>query len=85
MAIIMSNVKIISDGTAKGTKVFVNEEYIKGLTKIEIAPIQPGGIVTAMLTVDVCTIRSELMNAEVECTDILTADRIKTALLGFDS
>jgi hypothetical protein len=81
----MSNVKIVSDGTAQGTKVFVGDNYIKGLTKVEIEPIKPGEPVRAKLTVDMLTLRAELKDCEIECTDILAGEKIRQALLSDDS
>lgn len=81
----MSNVKIVSDGTAQGTKVFIGDDYIKGLTKVEIEPIKPGGLVKAKLTINMVTLRAELKNAEIECTDILAEEKIRQALLSDDS
>ena len=81
----MSNAKIVSDGTAQGTKVFIGDDYIKGLTKIEIEPINPGELIRAKLTVDMVTLRAELKDAEIECTDIILEEKIRQALLDSDS
>lgn len=59
----MSNVKIISDGTAGGTKVFVGNEIMSGVSLIEIDPILPGGLVRARLTV--CVVALEMIVADV--------------------
>jgi hypothetical protein len=45
-------IKIVSNGTAIGTHVYTAEgAEIKGITKIEIHPLVPGGLVSAQLTV----------------------------------
>lgn len=77
----MSNVTIISDGTSQGTKVQVGDEFIKGLTKIEIEPIRVAGTVRATLTVDLAVLNLKLANADIEATDSLTEERIRNALL----
>lgn len=76
----MSNIKIISDGTAQGTQVKLGDALLTAITKIEINPISPGGTVTAVLTVDRVALEMELENAEIECTDFLMAYHIKEAL-----
>ena len=81
----MSNVKIVSDGTAQGTKVFVGDDYVKGLTKVEIEPIKPGSLVRAKLTIDWVTLRADLQDVEIECTDILAEEKIRQAMMGSDS
>ncbi len=60
----MSNkIRILSNGTAAGTKVFAcNREngidvQIDGVTKIEILPVQPG---------DLVKVRLELLNVELD-------------------
>lgn len=60
----MSNVKIISDGTAGGTKVFVGNEIMSGVSLIEIDPILPGGLVRARLTV--CVVDLEMIVTDVD-------------------
>ena len=46
----MNNVKIISDGTARGTKVLVGGVEMVGVSEIRIDPIRPGGLVTATIS-----------------------------------
>jgi hypothetical protein len=44
-------IRIVSDGTAHGTRVLnADGEPIPGVTKIEIEPLEPCGIVRAKLT-----------------------------------
>ena len=84
-----SNVKIVSDGTAQGTKVFVGDEYIRGLTKIEIMPFRVGETVEAKLTVEMTALKIEAKDIEIETTDILIEDLvegyIREVLLSFDA
>ena len=42
-------IKIISDGTAAGTRVYAGDTEITGISKIEIKPIMPGGLVECSL------------------------------------
>jgi hypothetical protein len=46
----MKKLRIVSDGTAQGTKVYCGEHEIQGITRLEILPIEVGGVVTAKLT-----------------------------------
>lgn len=47
----MSNkIKIVSDGTASGTRVHAGNTEIDSITKIEFDPICPGGVVSVKLT-----------------------------------
>ncbi len=46
----MSKLKIVSDGTARGTSVFYQNTEITGIARIEILPIEPDGLVSAVLT-----------------------------------
>lgn len=46
----MSKLKIVSDGTARGTRVFSQNAEITGIARIEILPIEPDELVTAVLT-----------------------------------
>jgi hypothetical protein len=46
----MSKLKIVSDGTALGTHVFSENTKITGIARIEILPIEPHGLVNAVLT-----------------------------------
>lgn len=79
----MGNVTIISDGTAAGTKIKVGDEFMSGITRVEIDSIEPMGTVRAKLTVDVVALRLAVKDADIECTDIVTAERIRHALLRF--
>lgn len=47
----VTNVRIISDGTSWGTKVFVGDTEVQGLTSIVIDHIVINDIVTATITV----------------------------------
>tara|TARA_R110001599_G_scaffold100770_9_gene258139 strand:+ start:5898 stop:6149 length:252 start_codon:yes stop_codon:yes gene_type:complete len=78
----MSNVEIVSDGTAIGTKVYVDGEYIEGLTKIEILPIKPNGIVSAVLTIDKVSLNMRPASTDINVTDMLLEEQIRTELLG---
>lgn len=61
MVNIMSKVKIISDGTPIGTKVFVNDEVMEGVTKIEIHLIDKiNGMITSKITL------KDIKEAEIE-------------------
>ena len=77
----MSNVTIVSDGTAQGTRVEVDGNFIRGVTKVEIEPIEPLGAVTAKVTVDMVSLRTQLKDAEIVCTDALVEQKIREALL----
>lgn len=79
----MDNVTIISDGTSQGTKIQIGEEFLSGITRIEIEPITPGGFVRARLTVDVISLKMRIANAYIECTDDAAAEQIRAALLRF--
>lgn len=45
----MDKIRITSDGTAAGTKVFVGDREIGGIASIEIGDIRPRGVVSANL------------------------------------
>ena len=79
----MGNVTIISDGTAAGTKIKVGDEFMSGITRVEIDPISPNGAVRAKLSVDVVSLRMAIKEADIECSDIVTAERIREALIRF--
>ena len=46
----MNKLKIVSDGTALGTHVYAGNTEINGISCIKILPINPGGLVSAVLT-----------------------------------
>jgi len=46
-----SNVRIESDGTVSGTKVYVGGVQLTNVAKIEIEPIEPDAVVTATVKV----------------------------------
>lgn len=46
----MNKLKIVSDGTARGTRVYAGNTEITGIARIEVLPINPGGLVSAVLT-----------------------------------
>lgn len=77
----MSNVTIISDGTSQGTQVKICDKFMTGVTKVEILPISINGTVSAKITIDVVSLNVAIKDAEVVCTDVLTAHKIKEALL----
>lgn len=45
-----NKLRIISDGTASGTRVYAGDVEIDEITKIEFLPIEPMGIVEVKLT-----------------------------------
>lgn len=77
----MSNLKIISDGTADGTRIYVGNERMSGVARIEIEPILPFGLVRATLTVDFVSLKMQFAKADIKCTDDVTAERLREALL----
>ena len=81
----MSNVTIISDGTAVGTKIKIGDEFMSGVTRVEINPILPGEMIRAKITVDVVALRMQIANADIECTDVLTVEKIRDVLFRFDN
>lgn len=75
-------VKIVSDGTVNGTKVFIGDAYIQGVTKIEIMPIKAREmVVTATITINRVRLQMALDDADITCTDTMAAHVIKKALL----
>jgi len=80
----MSNVTIISDGTSIGTKVQIDDSFMTGITSIEILPIQIDSTIKAKITVDVCSLRMAIKEAEIIATDVEVAEKIRAALLDFD-
>ena len=48
----LSNVRIVSDGTSYGTKVFVGEVEVQNVAGIVIEPITPKGLITATIMVN---------------------------------
>lgn len=58
----MKNLKIVSDGTATGTKVLVGEEELKGITKLEFLPLLPAENLQAVITVDVHKLTADIAN-----------------------
>jgi hypothetical protein len=79
----MGNLMIISDGTAVGTKIKVGDDFMSGITRVEISPITQNGLVRATITVDAVALRLAVKGADIECTDIVTATKIREALLRF--
>lgn len=75
-----SNIKIISDGTAQGTKVMVGDHFVEGITRIEVKPVKPFGVVEAVITVSMPALELALKNAEIECTDEGMAAAIQGAI-----
>jgi len=59
----MQTAKIISDGTVEGTKVLVDGVALKGVSRIEIDPIVPGGAVLVRVT--------QLFQAELDVATML--------------
>jgi hypothetical protein len=61
----VSNVTIISDGTSAGTKVQIDDTFMKGITNIEILPIKANATIKAIITVDACSLRMSIKDAEI--------------------
>jgi hypothetical protein len=76
----MSNIKIISDGTARGTQVVVGDAIMRGITELEILPVIPGGLVRAVIHVNVAALNASLLDAEIVADDQNTADIIRVCL-----
>lgn len=56
----MSKIKIVSDGTAHGTKLYNSDgNLIQNITSIKISPIVPNSLVTA--TVEFCNVELEMI------------------------
>ena len=80
----MNNVTIISDGTSQGTRIKIDDAFMKGITKIVIEPMVPGETVRATITLDAVSLRMAISEADIECTDILAEEKIRMALLDFN-
>jgi len=81
----MSNVKIISDGTARGTRVEVDGKIINCITKIEIDPLEVGlNFVRAKLTIDTVKLCMEIRDATIECNDSFIEEKIRQVLLDYN-
>lgn len=78
-----SNVTIISDGTATGTKVLVGDQLLKNVTRVEISPVLPGGILTAKLTVSAPMLCAAIGKADIVCDDPETAEQIRQVLQAY--
>jgi len=61
----MSNVTITSDGTAKGTKVQIDDNFIKGITKIEFDELNPMGLLCVKLSFNVTALKIAIKDAEI--------------------
>jgi len=61
----MSDVTIVSDGTAIGTTVKINDNFIKGITKIEFGELNPRGLVTVKLSLNVKALNIAIKDAEI--------------------
>lgn len=50
----MSKIRVVSDGTRRGTKVFIRQGLVDvpldGVTKIEFMPMEPGKLLEARIT-----------------------------------
>ena len=61
----MPKLKIVSDGTAHGTKLYSPDgNLIKNITSIKISPIVPNSLVTA--TVEFCNVELDMVLTEKE-------------------
>jgi hypothetical protein len=74
-------IRIESDGTSIGTKVFIGDEVIKGITKIEFPPIVPGGLISARITFMSAEFILKLKEAEIVSDDSEIVELIKGVLL----
>lgn len=79
----MSNITIVSDGTARGTQVLVGDQALKQVTRIEFETLEPDGLVTATISVCAVALRLKLAKAEIQCDDPEAKAVIQEALLGF--
>lgn len=61
----MSDVTIISDGTAMRTSVKIDNNFIKGITKIEFGELNPRGLVTVKLSLNVKALNIAIKDAEI--------------------
>jgi len=61
----MSNVTIVSDGTAIGTTVKIDDNFIKGITKIEFGELNPRGLLTVKLSLNVKALNIAIKDAEI--------------------
>ena len=61
----MSDVTIVSDGTSIGTTVKIDDNFIKGITKIEFGELNPRGLVTVKLSLNVKALNIAIKDAEI--------------------
>ena len=61
----MSDVTIVSDGTAIGTTVKIDDNFIKGITKIEFGELNPRGLATVKLSLNVKALNIAINDAEI--------------------
>jgi len=61
----MSNVTITSDGTAEGTKVQIDDNFIKSITKIEFDELNPMGPLCVKLSFNVTALKIAIKDAEI--------------------
>ena len=61
----MGDVTIVSDGTAIGTTVKIDDNFIKGITKIEFGELNPRGLVTVKLSLNVKALNIAIKDAEI--------------------
>lgn len=73
----MSQLKIISDGTAKGTRVVFGDSFIEGITRIKINPIKPGGLVSAEISICQVALELAIKDADIECPDGQIANQLQ--------
>lgn len=61
----MNKLKIVSDGTAHGTKLYNSDgNLIQNITSIKISPIVPNSLVTA--TVEFCNVELDVVANQEE-------------------
>ena len=61
----MGNVTIVSDGTAMGTTVKIDDNFIKGITKIEFGELNPRGLLTVKLSLNAKALNIAIKDAEI--------------------
>lgn len=61
----MGDVTIVSDGTATGTTVKIDDNFIKGITKIEFGELNPRGLLTVKLSLNAKALNIAIKDAEI--------------------
>ena len=77
----MSEIEIVSDGTAQGSFVRLRDgTRLSCVISVEIEPISFGKNVRAKITVDRVALQMQIQRADIQCTDLLTADSLREAI-----